>query len=148
MLIEADKEVKNLRQLGKRVLCLWDGSVIEKPESSKLEGTGPVLSSKAKRLNRSRRGLVFNMPTAKPITVIGMHWTGVLIAGMEGIVKVAAMKWWTTKGDYAERQREVEEKMLRTIMRKWGCGLIHVFDRGYASGPWLQVLRSLNVTFV
>jgi Transposase DDE domain len=149
LLCEADKEVKNLRQKGNRVLCLWDGSVIEKPESSKLEGLGPVMSSKAKRLNRSRRGLIFNMPAAKPIMVTGMQWTGALIAGMEGVVKVAAMTWWTTKGDYASKQREVEEKMLRKIVRKWGGNiLIHVFDRGYASGPWLKVLQSLNVIFV
>ena len=148
LLDEADKEVKSLRILGKRVLCIWDGSVIEKPESSKLEGLAPVLSSKAKRLNRSRRGLVFNMPAAKPIMVMGMQWTGVLIAGTEGIVKIAAMSWWTTKGDYAVKQREQEENMLRKIVRKWGDTLIHVFDRGYSSGPWLRLLRELRVKFV
>lgn len=148
LLDEADKEVKNLKDLGKRILCIWDGSVIEKPESSKLEGLCPVLSSKAKRLNRTRRGLVFNMPAGKPITVTGMQWTGVLIAGMEGIVRVAMMSWWTTKGDYAIKQREKEEEMLRKIVRKWGNILIHVFDRGYSSGPWLQLLQSLCVAFV
>jgi Transposase DDE domain len=148
LLNEADKEVKNLRSLGKRVLCIWDGSVIEKPESSKLEGLGPVISSKAKRLNRSRRGLIFNMPAAKPIMVTGMQWTGALIAGMEGTVKVAAMSWWTSKGDYAVKQRDKEEEMLRKIVRKWGSIFIHVFDRGYASGPWLQLLEALRVTFV
>lgn len=148
LLDEADKEVKKLNNLGKRTLCIWDGSVIEKPESSKLEGLGPVISSKAKRLNRSRRGLIFNMPAAKPIMVTGMQWTGVLIAGMEGIVKVAAMSWWTTKGDYAVKQREKEEEILRKLVRKWGDILIHVFDRGYASGPWLQLLQSLHVKFV
>jgi len=48
LLDEADKEVKNLRQLGKRGLCIWDGSVIEKPESSKLEGLCPVIQAKQK----------------------------------------------------------------------------------------------------
>jgi hypothetical protein len=148
LLEEADKEVKTLKNQGKRVLCIWDGSVIEKPESSKLEGLGTVLSSKAKRLNRSRRGLVFNMPPMKPIMVTGMQWTGALIAGMEGIVKVAAMSWWTTKGDYAIKQREKEEEMLRKVVRKWGDILIHVFDRGYSSGPWIQLLQGLRVKFV
>src|SRR6516162_3679036 len=45
LLDEAEKEVKNLKQKGKRILCIWDGSVIEKPESSKLEGLCPVISS-------------------------------------------------------------------------------------------------------
>ena len=67
---------------------------------------------------------------------------------MEGIVQVAMMSWWTTKGDYATKQREKEEEMLRKIVRKWGNTLIHVFDRGYASGPWLQLLQSLNILFV
>lgn len=148
LLNEADKEVKNLKQLGKRILCIWDGSVIEKPESSKLEGLCPVISSKAKRLNRSRKGLVFNMPASRPIMVIGMQWTSALIAGMEGIPKVAVMSWWTTKGDYATKLREQEETLLRKCVRKWGDILIHVFDRGYSSGPWLQLLQSLKAKFV
>jgi len=145
---EADKEVKNLKQQRKRILCIWDGSVIEKPESSKLEGLCPVISSKAKRLNRSRKGLVFNMPAARPIMVTGMQWTGALIAGLEGIPKLAVMSWWTTKGDYETKLRVQEEALLRKCVRKWGNILIHVFDRGYSSGPWLQLLQSLMVKFV
>jgi hypothetical protein len=145
---EANKEVNALKQLGKRILCIWDGSVIEKPESRKLEGLCPVTSSKAKRLNRSRKGLVFNMPASRPIMVIGMQWTSALIAGMEGIPKVAVMSWWTTKGDYATKLRQQEETLLRKCVRKWGDILIHVFDRGYSSGPWLQLLQSLKVKFV
>ena len=47
LLNEADKEVKRLKAQGKRALCLWDGSVLEKPESRALEGLCPVTSSKA-----------------------------------------------------------------------------------------------------
>src|SRR5712691_853179 len=36
LLEEASKEVERLKGQGKRILCLFDGSVIEKPESSKL----------------------------------------------------------------------------------------------------------------
>lgn len=43
LLQEADKEVNKLKEQGKRLLCLWDGSVVEKPESSKLEGLCPVV---------------------------------------------------------------------------------------------------------
>jgi hypothetical protein len=78
------------------------------------------VSSKAKRRNRSRRGVVFNLPPGKPIRVTGMQWTAALIAGMEGPVKVAAMAWWTTKGDYATKLREQQEVMLRTLVRRWG----------------------------
>jgi hypothetical protein len=148
LLEEADKEVKKLRAQGKRVLCIWDGSVIEKPESSQLEGLCPVVSSKAKRLNRSRKGVVFNLPAAKPVVVAGMNWTGALIAGMEGIPKVAIMSWWTTKGDYATHLRKAEEEVLRKCIKKWGDILLYIFDRGYASGPWIQVLQLLKVRFV
>lgn len=33
LLNEANKEVKKLKAQGKRILCIWDGSVLEKPES-------------------------------------------------------------------------------------------------------------------
>jgi hypothetical protein len=148
LLEEADKEVQHLKNLGKRILCPFDDSELEKPESEKLEGLCPVLSSKAKRRNRSRKGLVFNFPVGKPIRVTGMQWTAAIIAGMEGPVKVAAMTWWTTKGDYATRLREQEEKMLRTLVRKWGNLLLYIFDRGFATGPWLKVLQALGVRFV
>src|ERR1700738_1472246 len=62
---EADKEVKRLKDLGKRVLCIWDGSVIEKPESSTGEGLCPAVSSKAKRLNRSKKAHVFKTQAAR-----------------------------------------------------------------------------------
>ena len=73
VLKEADTEVKRLKEQGKRMLCMWDGSVIEKPESHKIEGLCPLVSSKAKRLNRSSKGLVFNFPPRKPVTVAAMQ---------------------------------------------------------------------------
>lgn len=33
-------------------------------------------------------------------------------------------------------------------MRKWGGLLLYIFDRGYASGPWLELLQSLRVRLV
>lgn len=148
LLTEANKEVEKLKSQGKRILCIWDGSVLAKPESSTLEGIAPVLSSKAKRTNRSRKGLLFNTPQIRPIRVMGMEWTGTLIAGLEGIPKVALMSWWTTKGAYAEKLREKEERLLRICVRHWGQLLTYVFDRGYASGPWLEVLGKFRVRFV
>lgn len=148
LLNEADKQVKELRSQGKRILCIWDGSVLEKPESNKIEGLCPVVSSKAKRLQRSKKGQVFNFPPKKAITVTGMQWTGALITGMEGMIQVALMSWWTTRGAYATDTRTHEEELLRKCVRQWGDILLHVFDRGYASGPWLKVLQALRVKFV
>ena len=132
LLEEANKEVERLKAEGKRILCLFDGSVVEKPESRTSDSTGPVLSSRAKGLNRSRKGLLFNQPALRPIRVMGMEWTGTIITGLEGIPKLAVMRWWTTKGDYAEKLREKEEEVLRVLVRTWGPLLTMVFDWGYA----------------
>jgi hypothetical protein len=148
LLDEANQEVRRLKEQGKRILCIWDGSVLEKPESEKLEGLCSVVSSKAKRLQRIKKGVVFNFPPKKAITVTGMQWTGALIAGMEGMVKVAVMSWWSTRGDEATKLREQEEFLLRRVVKKWGDILLHIYDRGSASGPWLQVLQQLRVRFV
>ena len=67
---------------------------------------------------------------------------------LSGTVKVALMSWWTTKGEYETKLRKQAEELLRRCVRKWGDLLIQVFDRGYASGPWLQLLQSLRVRFV
>jgi hypothetical protein len=147
LLKDADKEGKRLKELGKRILCIWDDSVREKSESSQREGFCPVVSSKAKRLNRCRKGLVFNFPPRKPVTVAGMQWTGALITGMEGMI-YALMNWWSTRGEYATKLREQEEALLRKCVRQWGDILLPIFDRGYASGLWLEVLQSLKVRLV
>jgi hypothetical protein len=148
LLDEANKEVERLYGLGKRILCIMDGRVLEKAESTSLEAIAPVRSSKAKRTGRSRKGLLFNVPPLRPIRVMGMEWTGTIITGLEGIPRLAVMGWWTTTGAYAEKMREKEEEILRLLMRKWGPLLTFVFDRGYASGPWLAVLQKFGVKFI
>jgi hypothetical protein len=148
LLEKADEEVQKLKEQGKRILCLWDGSVVEKAESEKLEGLCPVLSSKAKRRSRTKRGLVFNWPAPRPIRVMGMQWTAALIVGMAGLPHLAVTRWWTTKGIFAAMLRDTEEELVRLCLRKWGPLLVHVFDRGYASGPWLQVLWKYRARFV
>src|SRR5258708_4476487 len=72
---------------------------------------------------------------------MGMQWSAALIAGMSGLPHLAVTSWWTTKGVFATKLRDAEEELLRVTVRKWGPLLVHVFDRGYASGYWLQVRR-------
>lgn len=148
LLEQADQTVRQLQAQGKRILCLWDGSVLEKAESATREGLCPVLSRKAKRRQRTRRGLVFNWPAPRPVRVMGMQWTAGLIVGMHGLPQVAISRWWSTRGVFASKQRDTEEEALRQCVRTWGSLLVHVFDRGSASGPWLLVLRSLRARFV
>ena len=145
---EADKQLRELIKQGKRVLCIHDSSVVEKPESSKSDELCPVISSKSKRLTRSKRGKVFNEPRARPVMVTGMHWKAALLAGMQGLPQVVMMKWSTTRGDYAENQREAEKDIFRHLAYKWNTLVLHIFDRGYASGPWLELAQELHVKFV
>ena len=69
---QADKRVDELQPNGKMILAIWDGSVIEKPESLSLEGLFAVRSSKAVRLKRMKPGF-FNTPGGRPVFVPGYH---------------------------------------------------------------------------
>src|SRR2546422_343362 len=48
----ADQRLSELETQGKLALCIWDGSVLEKPESDHTEGMCAVKSSKAVRLRK------------------------------------------------------------------------------------------------
>ena len=148
LLDEAAKEVKRLRERGERVIVPMDGSVIEKPESRKLEGLGTSISSKAKRLNRSIYQRLWNPVLSWPVRVIGMEWTSAIITGRSGTPRLAVMRFWPTKGDYARKLREVEEEVLCVLLRRFGPGLTFVCDRGFASGPWLATLEKYRATFL
>lgn len=148
LLEKADEGGKELKVQQQRILCLWDGSVVEKAESEKGEGLCPVLSSKAKRRGRTRRGVIFNWPAPRPVRVMGMQWTAAVLVGMQGQPHLALSRWWSTKGVFATRLRDVEEEALRVCLRKWGPLLVHVFDRGYASASWLLLLLKYRARFV
>src|SRR5438876_187172 len=90
---QVSEQAEEVVAQGKLALCIWDGSVLEKPESDHTEGMCAVKSSKAVRLRKQRKG-VFNPPGGKPITVLGMEWTGLLLMGMHEIPLVVAMYWW------------------------------------------------------
>src|SRR5437762_2593249 len=92
-------------QLGETALCIWDSSVIEKPESEKLEGLGPVRSSKARRLGRSHKDL-YNQPSRIPVRVRGYEWESLLLLGADDIPQVVAMRWWQRQKGVPGQQRE------------------------------------------
>src|SRR4051794_10542114 len=90
---QADKKLEEMERSGEQALCIWDGSVLEKPESERGEGLCAVKSSKAARLKKLRKG-VFNQPGGKPIVVMGIEWIGVLLVGIRGMPTVVNMTWW------------------------------------------------------
>lgn len=144
---EANDRYEELRREGEQVYVVWDGSVLEKPESQKAPDLSAVKSSKVARRKKSRKG-AFNRPGGKPIVVLGYEWTACIVVGEKGKVSLAAMDFWSRKGPDATSQREVEEKMLGKCARKWGKNVVHLFDRGYVGGPWLERLWWYKVQFL
>ena len=143
----ANGYVQQLVQQGKTALLVWDESVIEKAESIALAGLGPVRSSKAARLKRIKPGY-FNPPGGRPIFVPGMQWFSLMVVGMKGAPVVATMRWWTNRGKFARRRRPTAAGLLRRCATAWGQQVIHVWDRGYASSPWLKEAFRFKVRFI
>src|SRR5690606_20072363 len=110
------------------------------------EGLCAVRSSVARWLKRIKRG--FYSPPSAPLFVPGMQWVGVLVIGMRGAPEVAAMRWWTTRGELASDKRSEEEQLLAECVRRWGRAVLHVWDRGFAGAPWLGIALKYQVRFV
>jgi hypothetical protein len=140
-------QVARLSASGEEPLAVWDESVLEKPESITSEGLCAVRSSKARRLKRVRPGF-FNPPGGRPICVAGLHWLGLLITSRRTAPVVAAMEWWTSRGERATTHKRVLHELLARTKQAWGRQVRHVFDRGFASGPWLHTLLEGELRFV
>lgn len=144
---QADQQVATFAQTGAEGWLLWDESVIEKPESIALEGLCAVRSSKARRLTRIKPGY-YNPPGGRPIFVPGMNWVAVLLLGRQGPPVLAAMKWWTTRGLFAQTGRELETGLLDGCAAAWGRRLLHIFDRGFAGSPWVGLCLARTLRFL
>jgi hypothetical protein len=144
---QAEERRQQIEQGGHTRLCVWDGSVIEKPESEKLEGLGAVRSSKARRLGRSRKELD-NQPSRIRVRVHGYEWESLLLVGADGIPQVVAMRWWQREPGVPGQQRVQQERLLSQVASRWGRRVRHIFDRGYGHGPWLWQLWRYRLRFV
>lgn len=133
-----------LEVAGEDALLLWDESVLEKPESTELCGLGSVRSSKAARLKRIKPGF-YNPPDGSPIFVPGLNWLALELIGRSGAPTLAAMRWWSTRGALASDRRTEEALLLRDCTQAWSRSVIHVFDRGFAGGPWLTHLAGTSL---
>jgi len=142
----ATTQLEELEHQGEEAPVLWDESVLEKPESIANPDLGSVRSSKAHRLTRIKPG--FYHPPTRPIFVPGFQWIGLLLAGMNGTPSVAALQWWTTRGERASDKRTEEAALLQRCLDAWGTRVCHIFDRGFAGSPWLRLLCSSPVRFV
>ena len=135
---QGDELVAELEGKGEPALCLWDESVLEKPESIALEGLCPVRSSTARRLKRIKPGF-YNPPSGRPVFVPGMQWVSLVVTGLKTVPRVAAMRWWSSRGPWSSQKRTEEHQLLTVAARRWGQAVLHVFDRGFAGTPWLTL---------
>lgn len=147
LLEQACQRVQELRQQGEEVLLVWDESVLEKPESIALEGLCPVRSRKAARLKRIKPGY-FNPPGGAPIFVPGMEWLQGIILGRSGPPTLAWFCWWTHRGPLASERRVQEQGMLAHAAQLWGSEVMHIWDRGFAGSPWLDLVLQHSLRFV
>lgn len=144
---KAQERYEELKREGEEVFVIWDESVIEKPESQKAEDLCAVKSSKAARRKKSRKGS-FNQPGGKPIVVLGYEWTACVVVGKKGKPSLAMMDFWSRKGPEATTTKKEQERMLSKVAGKWGRNVLHIFDRGYAGGPWLEMMWRYHVHFL
>jgi hypothetical protein len=144
---QADQAIERRISPRDDVYVIWDESVIEKPESLKAERLCAVRSSKARRLKRIKPGY-YNPPTGRPIFVPGLNWLQILVTGMKGAPALAHVHFWTTRGEAETSKREVEHRLLQDLARRWGRGVIHIWDRGFAGAPWLGLALLYRVRFV
>ncbi len=144
---QAEKRRQQMLEQAERPLCIWDSSVLEKPESEQLQGLGAVRSSRVRRLARSRKG-VFNRPSGLPVSVRGFEWESLLLMGQRGVPQGAAMKWWGRQKGVSGQQRQQQLSLLGQVAQRWGRTVRHVFDCGYGTGPWLWHLGVSQVRFV
>jgi hypothetical protein len=121
---QAEQSRKQMDQRGEIPLCMWDSSVLEKPESVAVEGVGAVRSSRVRRLARSRPE-VFNRP-GLPVRVRGFEWESLLLLGKSGVPQVVAMRWWTRERQVSGQQRKHQEELLAQAARRWGRQVRHV----------------------
>jgi len=149
LLWRADEQIAQWEALGEEGVLIWDGTVLEKPESLKAEGLCAVRSSKAKRLTHVKKG--YYHPPGAPIFVPGLHGIGLLLAGRsdrQGPVLLPTLRWWTSRGPLMSYEKDENCTLLRLVSQRWGRKLLHVFDRGYASSPWLGALLGFDVRFI
>lgn len=140
-----------------RALCILDGSVLEKPESSQAAGLTPVCSSKARRLRRPRPKHgpgYYPGPPGSPTVVPGWRWVAALVTGWDlpsaqRPLTLAAWHWYakllapdhpiaTARAGVHQTDRAAQWQVLDTVTAAWGADrLFHVWDRGFAGAGWL-----------
>jgi len=143
---QATRHLEALEETGKAALLLWDESVLEKPESITEPDLGSVRSSKAHRLARIKPG--FYHPPSRSIFVPGFQWIGLALTGFRDTPSLAALQWWTNRGERTSDTRTEEQMLLIRVAQAWGQRVCQVFDQGFVGRPWLDLLFAHHARFI
>lgn len=146
-----EARLKGEKEQGKRWLMMWDDSVLEKPESWWSEGLSAVHSKKAQRLTRIKRG--FYEKHKGRICVPGFEWSGAILTSLakKEIPQIAKMRWFATRGKYKDDRSNVFYEMFDALNKRQQSAqgdVLHVFDRGYAHGPFIERMLKFKATFL
>ena len=148
-----------------RALCILDGSVLEKPESTRGAGLRPVRSSKARRLRRPRPRLgpgYYRGPLGATTVVPGLTWTAALVTGWAPLPAqrpVAVAAWQGSGWGHGPQaaatpaalqgQRAVDWAVLQPVVAACGAErVLHVWDRGLCGATWLGAVLDAGWHFV
>jgi len=150
---------------GGRVLVILDGSVIEKSESTELDGLAPVRSAKARRLERPRPkmggGYYSGKPTG-PKVVPGFEWISAVVTGLAGReerrpIALAGWKLYSKPKEEADeasgvnraKHQEAAADLLGRVVGVLGKErVLCVWDRGFSGGKWLSQALDEGLAFV
>lgn len=148
-----------------RVLLILDGSVVEKSESSEMEGLCPVRSAKARRLERPRPKMgtgYFHGKPAGPKVVPGFEWVSAIVTGWTGgegrrSAVLAGWHLYSKPKDQVDEDSEVarqkyQEAAADLLGRVLGAlgreRVVCVWDRGYSGARWLSQALDEGLDFV
>jgi hypothetical protein len=142
--------LKDKREEGKSWLMLWDDSVLEKPESWFSEGLSPVHSKKGQRLTRIKTGYY---EKHKRICVPGFEWSGAVLTSLyaKEVPQICKMRWFATRGKYKEDSSEIFYCMFNALnkrVKSTPANVLHVFDRGYANGIFVERMLNFKAKFL
>ncbi len=139
------------RELGKSWLMMWDDSVIEKPESWWSEGLSPVHSKKSQRLTRIKPGF-YNKHKGR-ICVPGFEWSAAILTSLhkKEVPQICKMRWFATRGKHKEDRSNVFYEMFDGLNKRvqgTEANVLHVFDRGYANGVFIERMFNFGAKFL
>jgi hypothetical protein len=58
------------------------------------------------------------------------------------------MPFWTNWGKLKSDKRGEEGVLLQRCVAAWGSQVVHVWDRGFASAPWMGGAQEQEVRFI